>query len=177
MTNRVHNIRTLTVGDNSEASMAIPGITNFLWKIPTSATSELWITMKDKVVAGLVDGITITFADAGSPDTITRDKGSWFDDGFVDDMLLTITGTTTNDGSFTIDTVTDKVITLVGGDTLTDQTTTDAVIEGLTPDANWTLYKSSGTDDVYEVMEFAPTGIKVKKTNALGADVILTAKG
>lgn len=62
---------------------------------------------------------SITFNHAGDPDTITRnDNGSFKGDDFKIGQQITIAGSSSNDGTYTIDDITDKVITLVIGDTL-----------------------------------------------------------
>lgn len=64
---------------------------------------------------------SLTFADA-NPDTITRSGGSWIDDGFLSEMTVTISGTSLNDGVYTIDTLTDLTLTLVLTDSLVAET-------------------------------------------------------
>lgn len=65
----------------------------------------------------LQGGPDLTFADA-DPDTITRSAGSWIADGFVAGMVITVSGSASNDGTFTIDSLTATVLTLDAGDTL-----------------------------------------------------------
>lgn len=62
-------------------------------------------------------GRTLTFADA-DPDTITASSGDFTSDGFAPGMTLTVAGTSSNNGTYTIATVTATVITLVSGDAL-----------------------------------------------------------
>jgi hypothetical protein len=45
--------------------------------------------------------VTVTFV-VGSPDTITRAAGSFIDDGFEAGMVVTVSGTLSNDGDHTI---------------------------------------------------------------------------
>lgn len=87
-------------------------------------------------IAGIDDGVlfdidctenTVIFAD-GNPDTITRASGSWTTDGLKDDDILYISGSTSNDGLYTIDTVTDTVITLIISDSLAAETNTTLTI-------------------------------------------------
>ena len=55
-----------------------------------------------------VSGVTVTgepsltFAEGEAGDTITRSAGSWIAEGFEVNDVVTITGTTTNDGPFTV---------------------------------------------------------------------------
>ncbi len=60
----------------------------------------------------------LTFADA-NPDTITRASGSWVTDGVVAGDVIIITGSASNDGSYTVASVTALVATLVATDELT----------------------------------------------------------
>jgi hypothetical protein len=69
-----------------------------------------------------------------SNDTITRDSGSWLDDGFLPGMTITIAGSPSNNGQFEVDAVTDSVLTLrknpVVDDlaTMPDETSPDATL-------------------------------------------------
>jgi hypothetical protein len=60
----------------------------------------------------------LTFADA-NPDTIERASGSWSGDGVEVGDVITISGTTNNDGSYTVATVGTNLLTLVATDSLT----------------------------------------------------------
>lgn len=62
-------------------------------------------------------GRTLTFAD-DDPDTITASTGSFVSDGYIAGMKLTVAGTSSNNGTYTIDTVAALVLTLVASDTL-----------------------------------------------------------
>lgn len=59
----------------------------------------------------------LTFADA-SPDTITRAAGSFITDGFKAGMTITVAGSTSNNGTYTVATVGALVLTLDPGDAL-----------------------------------------------------------
>lgn len=64
---------------------------------------------------------TLAFADA-DPDTITRGGGSWVSDGIEVGDVITISGSTNNDGNYTVADVTSAtVLTLVATDTLTTE--------------------------------------------------------
>ena len=64
----------------------------------------------------------ITFNDNNpSADTIVRDAGSFIDDGYIEDMSIVVTNTVSNNGTYTIDTVTATTITLIAGDSLTNE--------------------------------------------------------
>lgn len=60
----------------------------------------------------VVDAPLLTFAAAG--DTITRDAGSWIDDGFEVGMLVTVDGSVSNDGTYPVTNVSALVLTVSG---------------------------------------------------------------
>jgi hypothetical protein len=94
----------------------------------------------------------VEFRDNGTmPDTIVRNSGDWDADGFIAGMKIAVKGTSLNDSLtsgtdphefYTIDTVSTTVLTLAGGDQLTNEGTgsggysADATIYSL---AKWTL--------------------------------------
>lgn len=63
---------------------------------------------------------TLTFA--ASPDTITRETGSYLDDGAVVGMTVVIDGTTSNDNTYTIATLSDTVMGLGASPGLVNET-------------------------------------------------------
>jgi len=98
-----------------------------------SANSGALGTLNDPFVAIDITGVpTLTFADAG-PDTITRSLGSFVTDGFFDGQKIIVSGTGSNDGTYTIDAggTTATVLTLVAGDTLANEGPIAATIEML----------------------------------------------
>jgi hypothetical protein len=70
--------------------------------------------------------ITISFADT-DPDTILDSGGGFILAGFQDGATITVTGSTSNNGTYLIDTVTAGVITLDGGETLSNEAAGDGV--------------------------------------------------
>jgi hypothetical protein len=72
---------------------------------------------------------TLVFTDAGSSDTISRSAGSWIADGFRAGQTIHVADTGNNDGYFQIQSLTDKLVTLVTGDVLTSQTTAAATVK------------------------------------------------
>ena len=74
---------------------------------------------------------SLAFADAG-PDTITRVGGSWISDGVTAGSVVTVAGSASNDGSYTVASRTALVLTLIATDTL--------VAEGTNPSATATAY-------------------------------------
>lgn len=82
--------------------------------VPTGAT----ITFQDNS-----ETTTVTFndnSDVPGADTIVRDSGSWSE--FSNGDTIVVTGTVHNDGTYTINTVSGSIITLVSGDKLQDET-------------------------------------------------------
>jgi len=71
---------------------------------------------------------TIAFNDNGAnPDTITDSGSGFVTAGFVDGDKITISGSTSNDGDYTIDTVVAGTITLIATDELTTEIAGDNV--------------------------------------------------
>jgi hypothetical protein len=60
----------------------------------------------------------LTFADS-NPDTITRDVGSWLDDGFTPGTVIKVANVQDNVGEYTLAAVSDLVLTLRASDSLT----------------------------------------------------------
>ena len=81
-------------------------------------------------------GVNLTFADA-DPDTITRASGSWITDGVVPGMRFTVAESASNDGSYTVATVSALVITCITGDAL--------AAEGPTGSITLNFWDSEGT--------------------------------
>lgn len=99
------NTADLIAEINDEDTDVTPACTNTF----TSKTAEL------------VGSPNLTFADA-NPDTIVRSAGSFVDDGFTVGMVIVITGSASNNGQYTIDSIGgtgDDTLTLIAGDTLT----------------------------------------------------------
>jgi hypothetical protein len=65
--------------------------------------------------------VSVTFARDPAGDTITRDTGSWVNDGFAAGQIITVTGTAGNNRDFTIAKVTDNILTLVQGNSVTNE--------------------------------------------------------
>jgi len=68
----------------------------------------------------------LNFVDS-NPDTIVRTTGSWVTDGFIDEMVITITSSTSNNTTYTIDSVTATTLTLISGDTIVVETGSSGV--------------------------------------------------
>lgn len=110
----------------------------------------------------IFEQITISFADT-NPDEI-RDAGNGFlTAGFVAGNVYTVSGTDSNDGNYTVDTVAAGTLTLDGDATLTVEAASDTVtiiaaLPGvvLTQFFNWSLTTSV---DVQEVTDYDDSGI------------------
>ncbi len=86
----------------------------FRFNILTAGTPE---QLSPKIRAA-----TIAFVDGGAAaDTITDSGNGFLIQGFEADMIITVAGSTSNDGSYTITSVVAGTITLVAGDALTTE--------------------------------------------------------
>lgn len=105
--------------------------------------------------------ITISFADT-DPDTILDSGGGFILAGFQDGATIAVTGSTSNDGTYLIDTVTATVITLDSGETLTVEAAGDTVtILQAAPGRQllgFTNWESEFTQEALESTGFDATG-------------------
>lgn len=124
-----------------------------------------------------------------NPDTYTDSGNGFVVAGFADDDEITVSGFTTggNNGSKTIATVAAGTITLVGGDTLTDESAGDEVIiykdapgtlrAGI---AQWTVNQTASVEDVtsYDDMVSATiTADTIAFVDGGGSDDTITDSG
>jgi hypothetical protein len=92
---------------------------------PAYASSQLGMMYynttlgKMKVFVGVTTGAvaTISFANT-NPDTINRSAGSFVTDGFKSGMTITVSGSVSNNGTYTIATVVAGTLTLIPSDSL-----------------------------------------------------------
>lgn len=133
-----------------------------------TATIDVQITLKPQVIGTYVgDYVTLEFVDGGAgDDSLTRNHGSWIDDGFAVGMTLTIANTASNNGStavitaITEDTLTFATSTVVA-ETITDDTVT---IEGNIPVTDFVAYESIGAGaEKFTYIEGAGTGLRFVK--------------
>lgn len=140
----------------------------YLVSCPTTNTVDIEITMKERVYGELTAGeYNVTFGD-NDPDTITREVGSWHDDDFDVGMVLTVSSSVSNDGTYTVAAVTDKTLTLDGGDALTNETidAETVTITGRVADADWFLHEQVSADShTFTYIESGPTGIRFTATS------------
>lgn len=87
-----------------------------------------WFSTASQVGTTIINGFTFT----ATADTITRDQGSWIDDGFkLGDTIKAVTTSATNDGTYTVSNITDTVLTCSGAG-FTNQVDGDAIVVGFT---------------------------------------------
>ena len=105
---------------------------------------------------------TVSFADASpSADTITASSLS--SAGFAASDTIEVTGTTSNDGNYTIASISASVITLSASDTLTSQASVASTVIQTLPGTqlggfhNWTVTYDAG---LYETTAFEDAGTR-----------------
>jgi hypothetical protein len=123
---------TGALADESRWAMFSDG--TYIYLIHYGNNADGWsffqIAISDTIAASPTR--TITFADT-NPDTITASSGNFITDGFESGMTLTVNGTTSNNGTYTLAMVAATTLTLVGGDTLTPEgpLSTDVTLEAI----------------------------------------------
>jgi len=92
----------------------------------------MYLQFKEETVINNPTTGDLTFGD-DNPDTITRASGSWVTDGVEIGDVVDVDGSTSNDGRFTVATVTALVLTLVAasGANAADSVTPEVVSGGL----------------------------------------------
>ncbi len=112
-----------------------------LYLIAGVTASTLTLVASDSLHSGTASSASVATVSLTAPDTITRDSGSWLDDGFLVGQTITVGGTSANNGTYTIQTVTDTCITLQPDEALNDET----VDNGATVSAADTIIRDSGS--------------------------------
>lgn len=137
---------------------------SFIVQNATLSTLEVRITMKDKVLGTFINvGVTLQFVDGGvGNDTLVRDKGSWIDEQFDVGMILTISGSASNDGStYTITAISDKTLTFATGTVTAEADATGVSITGNIPDTDWIVHETFGAGvDGFRYIENCGTGLR-----------------
>ena len=77
--------------------------------------------ISDVAPVQMTEGATLDFSAAGTTDTISRDWGSWVEDGFEAGQYIAVIGSNGNEGVYLIDSVSETELTLAD-QLLTDQT-------------------------------------------------------
>ena len=106
-------------------------------------TSARYILGRD--VTGISNQTTIAYNDA-NPDTITDSGNGFVNAGFVAGDVISVTGSTSNDGGYTISTVVAGTITLVTGDALTTEAAGDTT--------SITAWRPAATSDPRDKAQF-----------------------
>lgn len=103
-------------------AVASAGANNVVGVVATVDATVLTLGSTDLVNEGPISGVgitfepTLTFGDnGGSEDTLTRNRGSWLDDGFRVGDVFTIAGTASNNVTKTITAVTATQINVATG--------------------------------------------------------------
>jgi hypothetical protein len=81
-------------------------------------SKEIKATGTPERVIPWIQDTSIAFTN-DNPDTITDSNSNFLKRGFASGMKIAVSGSTSNDGNYTIDTVVAGTITLVAGDSLT----------------------------------------------------------
>jgi len=139
-------------------------IVSYIIKITSAGSFDVSYTLAPCVQGNLTPDAagTLTFGD-NDPDTITRSKGSWIADRFVPGMTVAITGTTSNNASYLIDSVTESTLTLDVGETAAAEVITDSSGVVMVADipASWWMVHHTTSVDEFVSFEWGPTGIKI----------------
>ena len=101
------------------AAMQLPsfgtGTTSDVRTLPTAnADCQMWFWRTS-------NDLSVTFAEAGANDTITRASGSFITEGYGAGQSLRVRGSASNDGTYVIDSLTATVLTLSAADDLANE--------------------------------------------------------
>lgn len=102
--------------DETTPTSLVEGATASARKAYDSVKTDFLMNATQVTASG---GRTLTFAATGG--TITASSGDFTGESFHPGMTLTVAGTTSNNGDYTIDSVTATVITVSSSDTLVDE--------------------------------------------------------
>lgn len=180
---------TVTGATDGDYSITINGLTH------TFTASGSTVSL---IVAGLVSlintgvdlgALTLTFNDNGTSNhTIVRSAGSWLADGVGEGMDVTITGSVSNNSTFTVESVTATTLTLVPTESLTQEgpvavatcvvqvpvtaVDNDPVVEVTADNAgdSFTYSSASTGDDITEAVSTANVGVADELAAVLAAN-------
>ncbi len=95
----------------------VTGVVTVAASVLTFPSASIALTAEGPISGvSITAEMTLTFGDNGaSPDTITRNSGSWLDDGFRVGDSITITGTASNNVTKTITALTATVLSVATG--------------------------------------------------------------
>lgn len=150
-----------------DKSIKVQDVTTILVDVPATTTVEVRLTLDPSTDVAAETVGTFSFANT-NPDTITRTSGSFIVDGFKAGMQLAVSGSASNNSTFTIASVTATTLTLDPANALTTEgPTANVTLEGRTP--NWFLDTTiTGQNHLYKFYEFAPTGLRFVRTAGTG---------
>ena len=128
----------------------------------------------DALTPALAEGTLIQFTDNGvdpdtnapMPDTIFRNGGNWFDDGFAADGWIQVLGSVSNDGFFRIASMTIDTLTLdIAAELITENSNSEVQIEGVVVmTGNPQLTLGVNSVERLDLRTWAEDGFKVGQT-------------
>ena len=153
-----------------------PQDTTYIVKCGGTATIDVSITLKEQVIGAYIGAnVTLEFVDGGgSDDSLTRNRGSFIDDGFGVGMTLTIANTTSNDGAaYVITGITADTLTFATGTITAEVITDDTVtIDGAIAIADFVPYESIAAGlSTFTYIEGSGTGLRFVKGGAGVVDI------
>jgi hypothetical protein len=114
--------------DTSDQNFPVVAFTDVDFKV---VEPGMYLQYKEESVVSAPSTGNLTFAD-DDPDTITRASGDWTAEGLAVGDIVTVSGSTSNDGSYTVAEVTSTtVLTLVATDSLSAEVVTGGLGSGL----------------------------------------------
>jgi len=155
-----------------------PQDVSYIVKSGGTAVTDVEITLREAVEGTLiVANVTLEFVDGGgSDDSLTRNRGSWIDDGFGVNQTITITNTASNDGSSYVITGIDALTLTFATATVTAEVIQDdtVAITGAIPTTDWVLYEQVGAGTKkFTFIESSGTGLRFVKSAGTGTVDIL----
>lgn len=153
-----------------------PQDVSYIVKCGGTATVDVRVTLKEQVIGTYVGtNVSLEFVDgAGGDDSLTRNRGSWIDDGFGVGMQLTIANTASNNGSsYTITAATDTTLTFGTGNVTAELITDDTVtIDGAIDILDFVSYEVIGAGlSKFTYVEGSGTGLRFVKTGSGVVDI------
>jgi len=148
----------------------------------TPSSTNKYVTQNDTTNGANQTATTIAFVDS-NPDTITDSGNGFVTAGFQAGQTITVSGSVSNNGTFTIASVAAGTITLVSGDSLTAESaganvTISAAVIGkvIRTTSTGTVPPGTGIAGVADIQTFTangtwtkPTGAKSIKVDCIGA--------
>ena len=153
-----------------------PQDVSYIVKCGGTATVDVRVTLKEQVIGAYVGtNVSLEFVDgAGGDDSLTRNRGSWIDDGFGVGMTITIVNTANNDGAtYVITGVTEDALTFATGTVTAELITDDTVtIDGAIAITDFVSYEVVGVGaSKFTFIEGSGTGIRFLKTGTGVVDI------